>query len=171
MSEEVKTTDIVPLDVANSDKKAYEIAAMILAEQDVDKVKDLTALFNLHAQKRNVVRVMKLNGLLDSVTDSIVDRFAKQPHNFSNDDLLRYMQVTEQAIDRANKNLNLVEETKPIQYQQNNQVNINIGANLDRESRQRVADVIYAFLEKSRLEATNTVAEQGDVFEDESEDN
>ena len=169
MSEELMTRQEVTLDISEADKKARDIAELILAEEDVGKVKDLTALFNLHAQKRNVVRVLKLNGLLDSVTDSIVERFEKQPHNFSNEDLLRYMQVTEQAIDRANRNLNLVEETKAIQYQQNNQVNINIGANLDRESRKRVADVIYAFLAKSQADDASGIP-QGDEFDDESKE-
>lgn len=169
MSEELVTGQEVTLDISEADKKARDIAELILAEQDVGKVKDLTALFNLHAQKRNVVRVLKLNGLLDSVTDSIVERFEKQPHNFSTEDLLRCMQVTEQAIDRANKNLNLVEETKAIQYQQNNQVNINIGANLDRESRQRVADVVYAFLAKSQAANASEIL-QGEDFDNESKD-
>lgn len=169
MSEELTTTTEVTLDISGADKKAQEIAEMILSEQDVGKVKDLTALFNLHAQKRNVVRVLKLNGLLDNVTNTIMERFEKQPHNFSTEDLLRYMQVTEQAIDRANKNLNLVEDAKPIQYQQNNQVNINIGSNLDRESRQRVADVVYALLAKSQtIDSSETI--QGEEITDESED-
>ena len=137
------------LDLAPLDVKTQQIAQEILNEDNVDKVKDLTALFNLHAQKRNVMRVIKMNGLLDKVTNQIVDRFEKRPDNFSNEELLRYMQVTESAIDRANKNLNLVEETPPIQLLQQNQVNINIDNGLDRESRERVLEFVKAALEKA----------------------
>ena len=136
------------LDLAPLDANTRSIAQKILDEQDVDKVKDLTNLFNLNAQKRNVMRVIKMNELLDKVTDKVIDRFERTPDNFSNDDLIKYMQVTENAIDRANKQLNLVDETPPIQLMQNNQVNINVTSELDRDSRARVFDAVQAVLAK-----------------------
>lgn len=142
--------DLVPLD-----EKTRALAQRILDEEDVDKIKDLTALFNLNAQKRNVMRVIKMNNLLDKVTDQITERFEKTPDNFSNDDLVKYMQVTENAIDKASKNLNLVEETPAIQLLQQNQVNINIDNGLDRESRERVLDFVKAALEKANATTTD----------------
>lgn len=139
------------------DEQTKDIAQKILDEQDVDKVKNLTNLFNLNAQKRNVMRVIKMNGLLDNVTDEIVRRFENKPDNFSNEELLKYMQVTENAIDRANKNLNLVEETPPIQYQQNNQVNINIVDTLDRDSKERVLEYVNSILKGNVPEQENVV--------------
>ena len=130
------------LDLTQLDEKTQQIAQEIIEEQDIDRVKDLTALFNLNAQKRNVMRVIKMNNLLDKVTDQVIERFDKRPDNFSNDDLIKYMQVTENAIDKASKNLNLVEETPPIQLMQNNQVNINIGSDLDRDGRERVLNTV-----------------------------
>ena len=139
-----KSLDLTPLDI-----KTRDIAQKILDEEDVDAVKDLTNLFNLNAQKRNVMRVIKMNDLLDKVTDQVIQRFEKTPANFSNEDLIKYMQVTENAIDRANKNLNLVEETPPIQLMQNNQVNINIDNGLDRESREKVLSIVEAILNET----------------------
>lgn len=139
-----KSLDLTPLDI-----KTRDIAQKILNEEDVDAVKDLTNLFNLNAQKRNVMRVIKMNDLLDKVTDQVIQRFEKTPANFSNEDLIKYMQVTENAIDRANKNLNLVEETPPIQLMQNNQVNINIDNGLDRESREKVLSIVEAILNET----------------------
>lgn len=130
------------------DSKTKDIAQQILDTDDIDKVKDLTNLFNLNIQKRNVMRVVKMNELLDNVTDKIAERFEKTPDNFTNDDLLKYVQVTENSIEKANKNLNLVEETPAIQLQQNNQVNINIGTSLDRESRVKVTDAVQAILKR-----------------------
>ena len=135
----------LPLNLDPLDERTKEIAQNILDSEDVDTIKDLTNLFNLNSQKRNVVRVIKMNELLDKVTDQVVERFEKSPGNFSNEDLLKYLQVTENAIDKANKNLNLVEETPAIQLLQNN-VNVNIDTGLDRESRQKVLDAVREFL-------------------------
>ena len=130
------------------DQQTAQIAQQIMDETDVEKVKDLTNLFNLNAQKRNVARVLKMTNLLDQVTDQVLTRFERTPDNFSNEDLIKFMQVTENSIEKANKALGQVEETPAIQLQQNNQVNINIGDSLNRESRQRVTDAVQALLKK-----------------------
>jgi len=161
---------VPPLDLIPLDEKTALIAQQILDEQDIDKVKDLTALFNLNAQKRNVMRVIKMNGLLDKVTDQVIERFEKYPANFSNDDLIKYMQVTENAIDRANKNLNLVEETPAIQLMQNNQVNINIDNGLDRDSREKVLDAVKAILANA-TKPEPKVVDVIEIKEDKGEDN
>lgn len=153
---------IKPLDLEPLDTQTKQIAQEILDEQDIEKVKDLTNLFNLNAQKRNVMRVIKMNDLLDKVTDQVIERFEKRPDNFSNDDLIKYMQVTENAIDRANKNLNLVEETPAIQLMQNNQVNINIDSGLDRDGRERVMDAVRAILSKASIPVEADVVEIAD---------
>lgn len=134
--------NLIPLDESNS-----HLAQQIIDEQDVDKVKDLTHMFNLNQAKKNVLRVIKLNSLLDKVSDQMLERFTKQPEAFSNSDLLSYMQVTQSAIDRANKALNLVDETPAIQINQVNNINVNEG--LDRESRERIKDAVNAILKKS----------------------
>lgn len=155
MSEELTNNE---LSVVSLDNQTKDIAQKILDEQDINKVKDLTTLFNLNAQKRNVMRVIKMNKLLDDVTDHMMTRFEQRPDNFSNEELLKYMQVTENAIDRANKNLNLVEETPPIQYQQNNQVNINIVDTLDRDERDRVLEYVNSVLKNGvNTDVTNII--------------
>lgn len=145
------------LDLTQLDEKTQQIAQEIIEEQDIDRVKDLTALFNLNAQKRNVMRVIKMNNLLDKVTDQVIERFDKRPDNFSNDDLIKYMQVTESAIDKASKNLNLVEETPPIQLMQNNQVNINIGSDLDRDGRERVLNTVANLIAQMQNNNDNVI--------------
>jgi hypothetical protein len=140
MSEEliVSTQDL--------DKKSSQIAQDIINEDDIDTIKDLTHLFNLNQAKKNVIRVMKLNGLLDTVSDKIIERFEKYPDNFSSNDLLNYLQVTQAAIDKANKNLSLVDDTPIIQVNHNNQVNVNVIDGIDRESRERVLAYIQSVL-------------------------
>lgn len=131
------------------DLKTTQIAQEIINEDDVDIIKDLTHLFNLNQAKKNVIRVMKLNGLLDTVSDKIIERFEKYPDNFSSADLLNYLQVTQNVIEKANKNLSLVEDTPVIQVNHNNQVNVNIIDSYDRDSKERVMEAIKAILSKS----------------------
>jgi hypothetical protein len=143
--------DTLPLDLQTA-----EVAQKILDEQDIDKVKDLTHLFNLNQSKKNVLRVMRLNGLLDKVSDQIIERFEKRPGEFSNSDLLQYMQVVQASIDRANKSVNLVEEAPIISLnQQNINVNINKADELDRESKSRVIDAVTALLSQINKEQTS----------------
>lgn len=149
------------------DTKTVQIAKQILEEEDVDAIKDLTHLFNLNQAKKNVMRIMKLNGLLDTVSDKIIERFEKYPDNFNNADLLNYLQVTQNAIDKANKNLSLVDDTPVIQVNNTSQVNVNIVDSYDRDSKERVLAAIKSIIEGgAQVEAIDT-----DFIELKEEDN
>ena len=73
--------DMIPLDTSTQ-----QIADEIIKETDTKKLKDLTYLFNLNLTKKNVLRVLKLNTLLDKVSDQMLERFEKKPGEFSNSD-------------------------------------------------------------------------------------
>lgn len=139
------------LSVVNVNSNIEKTAQSILDENDLDKVKDLTHLFNLNQAKKNVVRIMKLNGLMDTVADKIIERFEKYPDNFSNAELLSYLQVTQNTIEKASKSLELIDETPTIQFNTNTQVNVSIIDSLDRESKARVADVIRSILNNKNV--------------------
>lgn len=144
-NEKFETKDIV--DLIPLDTKTKELAQEIINEQELEKVQNLTHLFNLNQAKKNVLRVMKLNSLLDKVSDQMIERFEKKPGEFSNNDLLNYMQVTQNAIDRAQKQLNIVDEAPAISL---NQVNINIENNeggLDRDSRAKITEAVNQLLQ------------------------
>ena len=87
----------LPIDTNGVDREVIDIKQKIMDEQDVNKVKNMTAVFNLLQQKKNLLRVLKLNGLLDTVSDKIVQRFEQRPDEFSNSDLVAYMKVIEDA--------------------------------------------------------------------------
>ena len=143
------------------------IAEQIMNETSLDKVKDLTHLFNINMSKKNALRVMAMDNLVDKVTSQIEARFEKYPDNFSNTELLNYLQVLQNSIDKASKNLNLVEESPAIQLNQNN-VNINIVDNMSRESRERVAAFLKQALSgqiKNEEESTTIILEE-EVEED-----
>ena len=139
------------LSVVNVNSDIEKTAQSILDENDLDKVKDLTHLFNLNQAKKNVVRIMKLNGLMDTVADKIIERFEKYPDNFSNAELLSYLQVTQNTIEKASKSLELIDETPTIQFNNNTQVNVSIIDSLDSESKARVADVIRSILNNKNV--------------------
>ena len=149
------------------DSSTNELAQKIIDEQDIKAVKDLTHLFNLNQAKKNVLRVMKLNNLLDTVSDKIIDRFDRYPDNFSNDDLIKFMQVTENAIEKANKNLNLVDSTPAIQVNHNNQLNVNIIDSYDRDSRERVLEYINQVLNS---ESQDSLQDITDIKEEDDTD-
>ena len=133
----------------NSDNK--ELTQQLLDCKDLDKVKELTALFNLNAQKKSAVRILKMNNLLDKVTNEIIERFDNRSQTFTNDDLLKYMQVVENSIDKSSKTLGMVEDTPAIQHQQNNQVNIQVNEpGLNRDSRQKVLDAVNQILQQAK---------------------
>lgn len=161
--------DELGLSVSSIEDRTTSLAKRILDEENLDAVKDLTHLFNLNQAKKNVIRIMKLSGLLDTVSDRIVERFEKYPDNFSNADLLNYLQVTQNALEKANKNLNMVDDTPTIRIQQNNQVNVSIVDSYDRDSRERILEYLKSVLTAADNDTTEQYVEliEEEVDEDE----
>lgn len=156
--EEKDILDMVPLN-----ESTRLLAQQVVEETDLDRTKQLVASFNLNQSKKNVLRILKLESLLDKVQDSMIERFEKTPNNFNNNDLLNYMTVVQTSIDRANKSLNLVDETPAIQF--NQQVNINVKEEdkLDRNSREKVTDAVKAILSKLKIKVDSAEQEVVDV--------
>lgn len=157
---------VIPLD-----NQTAKVTNELIEEQDLDKVKNLTKLFNLNQAKRNAIRVMKLNSLLDKVSDQMIERFNKKPGEFSNKELLDYMTVVQSTIDRANKSIELVDQTPAIVInQQNNQVNIDNSPVLDRESRMRVVEAVKGIMNTLNLKNEPEQIQEISEFEENEED-
>ena len=157
---------VIPLD-----NQTAKVTNELIEEQDLDKVKNLTKLFNLNQAKRNAIRVMKLNSLLDKVGDQMIERFDKKPGEFSNKELLDYMSVVQSTIDRANKSIKLVDQTPAIVInQQNNQVNIDNSPVLDRESRMRVVEAVKGIMKTLNLKNEPEQIQEISEFEENEED-
>ena len=131
------------------DESTQNIIREILQEDSIDRVRDLTALFNLNQAKKNLLRIVKLSDLQDKVTDNMVKRVEQYPGEFSNEDLLKILSTVESSIEKAQKTLGVVDETPAIQYNQQNNLSIVVGEDLDRESRDRVMNVIQKLLQES----------------------
>ena len=148
MSDEEKQelSAVEPPQLASSklDKEVEMVARQIADEGDVEKVKDLTHAFNVLFAKQNALRVMKLNGLLNAVTDEMILRMVTAPESFSHRDLLDYLSIVSTTMDKASKTVELIDETPAINLSQTN-VNINVGEQqIGRESREKIEDAIKA---------------------------
>jgi len=149
---ESKPCDLVA-DTSKLKVSAEQLASDIINCDSASEVKDLVSLFNLTQVKKNVIRTLKYNDLLDLVSESMMERFVKRPDEFSHKDLIDYMNTLTNALDKSSKNIQAVETENIIQQitnQQNIQVNVTHESGLDRESRERVTEAIQAILNKAK---------------------
>lgn len=152
------TIDVKPLEEGN-----VELIKQVLSESNLDKVKDLTHLFNANIAKKNMIRVLQLNELLDCVNDQAFKRLTNRPDNLSNKELMDFMSVLYTSIEKSNKSIDIIDEVPPIQVNnQKNEVNINVTQNLDRDSKTNVIEAIKMILNNSN---NNNVMDEDDVID------
>ena len=130
-----------------------EIVDKIMSETDMDSLKKLISIFNVNQAKKSVLRIIKQDGVRDKIVDNIERRVQETPGEFTNDDLRKILQTLEDSIDKAKKDLGVVDETPTIQFNQQNNVNVVVGdgIDLDRDERQNVMDAINAILNGSKV--------------------
>lgn len=134
------------------DESTKDIMERIIEEQDVEQIKDLSKMFNLNQVKKNMVRVVKLNDLLDKVQDQAIIRFEQRPDEISNKELLDYMQVVQNSIEKSQKTIETI-DTNPLVQVTNQEINVNVGdGGLDRESKEKVLDVVQQLLKMAKKE-------------------
>lgn len=139
-------------------EESKDLADLIVAEKDPNKLNDLTNLFKQNQLKKNLLRSNKLNAVLEMIDDEVMTRLA-DPEFMSNKDLLGYMNAAQQAIQNS---YNTYEQLPTIQIN-NIENSVNIGAdNLSRESKKVVIDKVNEIL--AQLQTDNNVI---DVVEDE----
>lgn len=175
LNEEEKITDIVPVENEEELNEAIDakLVALPLEEEQKSLITSIVEaptkeelqrqfeLFNINQSKKNALRIIKLNNLLDKVEDQAIERFEKRPDQVSNKELLEYMNVVSNQIDRAQRSVDSLSVTPAIHIAaQKNEVNINVGTELDRDSKERVMDAITALLkqvEKSTNPSNNEI--------------
>ena len=103
----------------------------------------------------------------------MVERFEKRPGEFSNTDLLNYLNTVQNSIERANKSLTGIDETPAIKINVEN-VNVNEEPVLDRESRERISAALKAIMKLTAEQKENATEEvivdepEFDVIKEES---
>lgn len=119
------------------------------------ELEDIVAIFNLDIAKKNLLRSAVYSDMVDKVIDEMSKRVEKTPGQFSNKELLEYMNALQAQL---SKNTLENKELPNIAIQQNI-VNVNSPlAAFDRESKDKMRDVLKAILMSTQ---------QGDIIEDE----
>ena len=142
------TTALAILDTEKLSKESAELINAIISEQDIEKTKDLTYLFNINQNKKTMVRIDKLSELQDNLVAQFSQRVEERPDEISNQELMNALKIVQDIIERGQKQISGVNEQPLIQInQQTNSVNVGDEAvGLSRESKQRVANVVSDLL-------------------------
>ena len=85
----------------------------------------------------------------------MIERFQKRSGEFSNSDLLSYLQTVENSIEKSQKSLSQVDEQPTIVQTNNTQVNFNVLDGFNDDSRDRIANAIKSILNSAAT--TDTV--------------
>lgn len=144
---------VTSIDVKPLDNDINDIAQKLIDEKDVDTSKDLIQLFNWNLSKKNALRILKLSGLYDNITDQMIERFQKRSGEFSNSDLLSYLQTVESSMEKSQKNLTQIDTQPVVSVQNNTQVNFNVLDGFDSESKDRIANAIKSILNSAKTES------------------
>ena len=104
--------DMVPS--LSSEEFQKSLIEKIIDSQTKEELQNHLDLFNLAQSKNNVLRVIKLNDLLQKVEDQAIERFNKRPDQISNRELLEYLQVVSTQIEKSQKTVNETINEKPL---------------------------------------------------------
>lgn len=127
----------------------------LMSTSSKKELEEIVSIFNLDIAKKNLMRSAVYSDLVDKVIDEMSKRVEKTPGQFSNKDLLEYMNALQAQL---SKNTLENKELPNIAIQQNI-VNVNSPlSDFDRDSKNRMREVL-----KNILSATT----QGDIIEDE----
>lgn len=167
-----ETTSLSAADPKSLDLAEQALVAKIIEAPDRDELQKQFDLFNINQSKKNALRIVKLNSLLDKVEDQAIERFQKRPDQVSNKELLEYMNVISGQIDRAQKHVDSISVMPAIAVTaQKTDVTINVGSDLDRDSKERVMDAISALLKQVKNAATTSESTPTNFIEADFEDN
>ena len=153
----------LPQRISNKDlitTNEKDIVDSIIESPSKDELQKQIDLFNMAQSKKNALRIVKLNSLLDKIEDQAIERFEKRPDQVSNKELLDYMNTISGQIDRAHRQMDSISETPAVSITtQKNDVTINVVETLDRTSKERVMDAISNLLKQVKGEINAAPAE------------
>lgn len=143
----------------------------ILQEDNVDKLKDLTHLFNAYQTKRQILRVNALNDVQDALVAQMAARLQNLPNNFNNNDIAVWMKTVQQALDSTHEKIQEIDNTPTIVNQTNTQINVNVEDTLSKESREKIMDALQAILGNVKNDELTNVLISDNEIQEESNNN
>ena len=148
-----------------------EVMSQLIESQDSEEIKRLTQLFNVNQMKKDALRTIKLNDILDKLDEQVSERVSSHPDQFSNTDLLNYVNTIQQTISKTSQTLKNIDQTPLIQFNQQNNV-INLDDNtLTRESREKILNAVQQLLDYAEKENIVDVTEDSVVYYDKEDSN
>jgi hypothetical protein len=144
------------LEVANVNLslEAQKIIGELTSEKDKQKLQAIEQQFNEIQRKKQLARVSKLSDVQDMLTDQFYKRISQRPDEISNKEMLDGMKVIQDLMEKSQKQAENVEELP--QLIQINQTEVNVGNNLNRDSRERVKNAVLNLLDSINKTAQQT---------------
>lgn len=134
------------------DKEAAQIVNAIVVSQDEKEITNYLDKFNRNMSKKNLLRILKYNELLDKVGDEALNRIENHPDELTATELLNYMKVMQDSINAAKKETSPVDGVNPITLnQQNNNVTVNVNSEdrVSRQSKEKIMEAVKQLLKLS----------------------
>lgn len=167
------TSALVAIDTASLSEEAKDLLNKLIAENDLDKAKDLTYLFNVNQTKKTLVRIDTLSETQDLLVKQLFNRVKDRPDNISNAELMQAIRLIQEIIERGGKQASVEEKPPFIQInQQNNNLSGDKPEEMDRESRDRVKRAVLQFMSKIKgsENVSKDVIDALDGVEDKTDD-
>lgn len=126
-----------------------ELVNQLMTTTNSSDIENIINLFNFNMKKKNILRVNVYNNLLDKVIDEVAERFDKHSDEFSNKELLEYLNSIQTF---AYNKQDLTDVQAPsITLNTINMTNINSFDSIDIDSRKRIQDAIQNIINSSTV--------------------
>lgn len=135
--------------------ESQKLISELTSEKDKQKMQALEQQFNDIQHKKQLARISKLSDVQDMLTNQFYQRISQRPDEISNKEMLDGMKVVQDLIEKNQKRSEVPEEIP--QLIQINQTEVNVGNNLNRDSRERVKNAVLDILENINKSQPATV--------------
>lgn len=157
---------------ASLSSESQRLIGELTFERDRQKMQAIEQQFNDIQRKKQLARVSKLSEVQDMLTDQFYQRISQRPDEISNKEMLDGMKVVQDLMEKNQKHIEVVEEIP--QLIQINQTEVNVGNNLNRDSRERVKNAVLGILDSiNKVQPTLTESDliEADFVVKEEENN
>lgn len=150
--EELKQ-EVQPVDdnVPQTTEAINEPSSILPKLQEVtsdEKLREVANLFNLSIAKKEMIRAVQQDKLLDAITNQMEEKITKRPDEMSSKEMIDYMNAFQSNLDRTKGYATKVNENPTIQVNNDNKkVVVNISG-LSRDSNENVIDAINEIIKE-----------------------
>ena len=140
--------------MTNELKTIDDLSEQLINESNPTQLENIIDLFNVSFQKKNILRIQKLNELQDKIQTQIEKRLDNKIDEFSNKDLIDYFKVMQDSIIKNSDNAEMqnAKVIQIIQNQTNVQNNLQESEPLSRESKEKISEAVQSMLSKLDLD-------------------